>query len=271
MRGRRLGLLWLGVVMLAAGCSSTPATNASSSAPPTAKTFTGLPQVGALFAGAVQGGVHLCTASVVDSPGRNLLITAAHCVYGAGSSLVFAPGYHDGSAPFGAWNVESAYVSPRWLTDQDPQSDFAFLVVAAQQRSGRTTNVEDVVGADRLVVSRGFHVRATVVGYPLATDSPIECSNQTYEHLGFPAFDCAGYVDGTSGGPWITDLDPRTHQGDVYGVIGGLHQGGCTSQVSYSSYFASGIQAVYTEATQGGPGDFVPSAGSDGCPGPAGS
>lgn len=252
------------VVLSGCGTGST----AGSTAPPraAATTFDGLPQVGALFAGSDVGAVHFCTASVVQSPSHDLLVTAAHCVPGTGSSLVFAPGYHDGVSPFGSWRVVAAYVSPRWLSHRDPQTDFAFLKVASQERSGRIVNVQDVVGAYRLVTSQGYRVRATVVGYPFgAGGKPITCANETYDQDGYPTFACGGYVDGTSGSPWITNPGPGTRRGDLYGVIGGLHQGGCTPEISYSSYFGSSVEAVYRRAIRGGAGDDVPSPGNDGC------
>src|SRR6202034_4039008 len=58
-------------------------------------------RVGALF---VRDGNtnHFCTASVVTSPDRDLLITAAHCINGGKGGggyrqdIVFIPGYRDG-------------------------------------------------------------------------------------------------------------------------------------------------------------------------------
>jgi len=267
MKSRRLSLWCVGAMtLLLAGCGSTSTASTDSVSHPAAKAFPGLPQVGALFAGPAEGGVHFCTASVVRSPVHNLLVTAAHCLSGTGSNLVFVPGYHDGIAPYGSWSIGAVYVSSAWLTNRDPQADFAFLTVAPQQRSGQVINVEEVVGGNRLVVSQGFHVRATVVGYPLGTGGkPITCQNETYDHGGYPTFNCDGYVDGTSGSPWITAFDPATRRGDVYGVIGGLHQGGCTPQISYSSYFGSGAEALYNRAIRQGSGDDVPPAGNGGC------
>lgn len=240
--------------------ASTPATR------PAASPSNGLPQVGALFSGPADGSVHFCTASVVHSPGHDLLVTAAHCVAGTGTNLVFVPDYHDGVSPFGSWSVTAAYVSPRWLANQDPQADLAFLAVASHHQSGQAVNVEDIVGADRLVTAQGFRVQATVVAYPLGMGGkPITCTNETHEQDGYPTFECDGYVDGTSGGPWLTNLDPVTQRGDLYGVIGGLHQGGCTPQVSYSPHFSSEAVATYQRAINGGPGDDVASAASDGC------
>src|SRR5690348_8006553 len=48
-----------------------------------AKPFEGAPAVGALFQVTPGGlGRQFCTATVVASPGKDLVITAAHCVYG---------------------------------------------------------------------------------------------------------------------------------------------------------------------------------------------
>jgi V8-like Glu-specific endopeptidase len=254
---------WLGVVVLLAGCSPMPTPGQGPY--PSARSFDGLPQVGALFSGS-DAGPHFCTASVVRSPAHNLLITAAHCLEGTGTNVRFVPMYHDGFAPYGTWAVEAAYVSPSWLTSRDPHEDFAFLTVAPHTLHGKKVNVEDVVGGDRLGTTGGFAVRATVVGYPLGTGGrPIECTNGVYDHLGFLAFDCDGYVNGTSGGPWLIDANRATRRGALYGIIGGLHQGGCTPDISYSSYFGAATTATYQRAVHGAPGDIVPAAGSDGC------
>jgi hypothetical protein len=47
-----------------------------------------------------------CTASIVNSPRGNLIITAAHCLgRKLASTLMFAPYYYDESAPLGEWQV----------------------------------------------------------------------------------------------------------------------------------------------------------------------
>ncbi|MGW3177616.1 hypothetical protein ACWDEN_48050, partial [Streptomyces sp. NPDC001153] len=56
-------------------------------------------RIGAVFEKDDQG-AHFCTASVVRSPHRNMLITAAHCAFDSDSGqplndLVFAPGYRN--------------------------------------------------------------------------------------------------------------------------------------------------------------------------------
>ena len=152
MRARRWVSLWVGVTLIlaVAGCASStghpagvattrPATSALTIPRQSgAVSFDGLSQVGALFAGSSDQGLHFCTASVVHSRGGDVIATAAHCVAGTGTGLLFVPGYHDGIAPYGTWTVSAAYVDPRWLGDHEPMADYAFLTVAPQTRHGRT-------------------------------------------------------------------------------------------------------------------------------------
>ena len=58
--------------------------------------YDGTPAVGALFTiSGGQLGQHFCTASVVDSPVGDLVITAAHCLQGKQPGQVaFVPEYH---------------------------------------------------------------------------------------------------------------------------------------------------------------------------------
>ena len=48
-------------------------------------------------------------------------------------------------------------------------------------------------------------------------------------------FDCDNYTNGTSGGPFLAHVNPKTGDGWVIGVIGGYQQGGDTPNVSYSA------------------------------------
>ena len=81
-------------------------------------------RVGALFEHDANGN-HFCTASVVASPGRDLLITAAHCISGGNSGgyrqdIVFIPGYRDGQEPYGVWIPAHLLVAPQWENSSDP-------------------------------------------------------------------------------------------------------------------------------------------------------
>src|ERR1700748_2410224 len=161
----------------------------------------GTPAVGALFTTpAGRPGQHFCTASVVDSPAGDLLITAAHCVTGASGTIDFVPGYHGSDRPYGTWTVTKVYVDQAWESSSSDDDDFAFLRVG---RPGSSVPVQDVTGAERLAtvtpVSRQL---VQVIGYPNATNQPVTCRNWLRQPMaGQLGFDCGGYTNGNSGGP----------------------------------------------------------------------
>ncbi len=229
-------------------------------------TVVSVPRVGAIFVPYVPGLTqalhlpHTCTGSVVHSPSRNIVVTAAHCILaGNGTGFAFAPGYHDGVFPYGAWTVRRVYVNPAWKANHDPLHDYAFLVVAPRTIAGISKNIEDVVGAYPLGAAPVAGTTVTVDGYLLGShDRPLSCTTSTYLVSGYPTVDCAGFGDGTSGGPWLRG-------GKVVGVIGGLHQGGCVDGTSNTSPFGADTAADLARAAAGGPGDFLGVPGSDGC------
>lgn len=220
---------------------------------PTAHQVVSVPATGALFYPSVLGlvptlgGPHFCTASVVSSPTRDLLVTAAHCVFGTGASIEFAPLLHDSALPGGVWDVTKIYIDPAWTKSFDPRHDVAFLRVAAH--AGK--KIQDVVAGHRL----GTPLAGTPVnvsGYPMGSRGrPVTCTAPLTLVQGYSGISCAGFGSGTSGGPWI-------QHGAVVGVIGGLEQGGCSADVEYSTPFGSSVRALFARAVAGGAGDAVP-------------
>jgi V8-like Glu-specific endopeptidase len=187
---------------------------------------------------------------VVGSPHGDLVITAAHCASGSAADLVFVPGYHGGAAPYGIWTVTKVYADKAWTSSADPDDDVAFLKVGQQ---GSIVPIEDVTGAERLETGTPAHQLVEVIGYPNGTNLPIACRNWTREPMSDQLeFDCGGYTDGTSGGPFLASVNPLTGQGAVIGVIGGYEQGGDTPQVSYSAMFGKNVAALYRTAVAGG-------------------
>jgi hypothetical protein len=226
---------------------------------PTGQAFAGVAAVGALFpagaatgsvSGLSTGGAHFCTASVVDSPAGDLAVTAAHCVAGSHLPVVFVPGYHDGQAPYGTWLVTHVFTDTAWSASADPDDDVAFLQLAPDADG---VTVEAVTGADRLDTGSSDHALAKVIGYPSDTDEPVWCVNWTREFSPTQLeFDCGGYPNGTSGGPFITDVSPASGEGAVIGVIGGYQQGGDTDAVSYSIVFGASVASLYQDAEAAG-------------------
>jgi len=219
--------------------------------------FSGVPQVGALFgtsSGSIDGQGHYCSGSVVNSPEGDIVVTAAHCVYdssGVYTDIAFVPGYHDGQDPYGVWIPSAVVVAPQWASDSDPDYDVAFLVV---HEEGSSSKIQDVVGSDQLQVRPGYTGLTQVIGYPESTERPIACTNFTKQFtdssLASPEmeFDCADFTSGTSGGPFLQDVDANTGLGEVVGVVGGYQAGGDTAGVSYAAYFGDWVGSLYTQA-----------------------
>jgi hypothetical protein len=216
-----------------------------------AQAFSGTPAVGALFTTSDgRLGQHFCTASVVNSPHGDLVISAAHCAAGAAGKTVFIPGYHNGVIPYGVWHVTKVYTDKAWAVSASPDDDVAFLKVS---QPNSTTPIEDVTGAETLRTGTSAHQMVEVIGYPDGTSEPVACRNWTREPMADQLeFDCGGYPDGTSGGPFLADVNPLTGQGTVIGVIGGYEQGGLVPQVSYAAMFEANVAALYRTAAAGG-------------------
>ena len=210
-------------------------------------------RVGALFEHDVSG-EHFCTASVVASPGKDLLITAAHCINGGNGSgyktdIVFIPDYRDGVAPYGVWTPQRLLVAPQWAKSADPDFDVGFVVL--QTHDGE--NIQQVLGASQLGIDSGYKYLVRVTGYPDSADAPITCLNWTSRQSATQLkFDCDGYTGGTSGSPWVTHFDTRSRTGTIVGVIGGYQQGGDTPSISYSVYLNNDIHQLYEQAISDG-------------------
>jgi V8-like Glu-specific endopeptidase len=249
-RGWLAGLLLAGLTLAAALWPAAPTAMATS------VPFSGTPAVGALFSAASDGllGPHFCTASVVDSPGGDLLMTAAHCVQGYSASapagLVFVPGYDQGSAPYGLWQVTRIFVDRAWASEADPDDDVAFLTVAQPS----STTLQRVTGAESLAIGQPAAGVLRVIGYPEDQDQPIQCDNRVSSFSASQMqFNCKGFTNGTSGSPLLAGLNPATGTGTVIGVIGGYQQGGDTPDVSYAAALRGNVQALYDQAVAAAP------------------
>jgi len=145
------------------------------------------------------------------------------------------------------------------MRSNDPKHDVAILRLAPQHRNGTTRSIEQVTGAFTLGTAPPPGTTVHLTGYPAGSGgSPITCTTATTTTSGYPTIHCPGFVGGTSGGPWV-------HANTTVGVIGGLHEGGCTADISYSAPFDSSTTALLARAEAGGRGDAALPPLSDGC------
>ncbi|MFI0978586.1 trypsin-like serine peptidase [Streptomyces sp. NPDC021093] len=203
----------------------------------------------------VDGDEHWCTASVVDSPKGNVVVTAAHCVYEeegtAARKISFAPGFAGqgkGKQPYGAWQIRSVQVDDRWQEQEDDPYDFAFLTLEPDAQ-GR--EVQDVVGAAGLDWESEPQRQVTVIGYPEPDHNPdnhpVTCTTDSRVDKDLPGMvqmRCAGFWNGTSGSPWLTDYRGPDKPGKLIGVL----SGGDTDSESTAALFGAPARALYQRA-----------------------
>jgi hypothetical protein len=248
--GRISGPLYVAVVLVVSAGTSASLASADDGPGPFAVSAVApagpqTARVGALFAAdrrsSLAGG-HFCTASVVHSPHRDLVVSAAHCLDGDDDrDLVFVPGYRDGRAPYGVWTVRGSFLPDGWREGQDEDSDVAFAVLDDQDGKG----VEDVVGGNRFVAGMATGATAvTVTGYPNTGEVPVSCTNKPTAHSRTQQrIECPGLSGGTSGSPWVNGDE------QVVGVLGGHEKGGATDDISYSVVLGREAAELYQDAT----------------------
>lgn len=254
LRGAQPALLALGsVAAVLAGFLFSPSAGQATARPLNSAADRRNAAIGALFTITSSGqlGSHFCTASVVDSPAGNLVLTAAHCLRGrAAGQIVFVPGYADGQRPFGTFGVTAVLEDQRWRSSADPDDDFAFLVV---RQPGTTTPVEDLTGGESVGIGAAAGRTVRVAGYPNSRQEPVTCENTARAvSLTQFQFDCGGFTDGTSGSPLLAGSGPSGRPGTVIGVIGGYEQGGDTPSVSYAARFGRRLAILYQQAQAAG-------------------
>lgn len=233
--------------------------------------FDGVPAVGRMYV--MKGaGAYFCTASVVSSPGRNLVLSAGHCLLGSDTRQVaFVPRYTRAKPrPYGMFPVlrdsagrSKVWIDQRYKTQGAEKAATLDVAFAAVGPNAAGSKVENAVGGNRLLTGSTFtHAKVTLIGHPASAARPRVCVNRTTKFTStdpkspgsFLRIDCTGFPGGTSGGPFITRFDDRTRTGDVVGVIGGWKTGGPTADTSYSAYFGAEIRKLYQAAVAGAKG-----------------
>jgi V8-like Glu-specific endopeptidase len=238
----------------------------------TGEHFDGVKSVGTLFSTTSDMKAHNCTASVVRSPGRNLILTAGHCL---GHNAAFVPKYDHtksaGDQPYGIWPVDEWFRDSQYASDRSANSDLDFTFASLKENGGR--KVQDLVGANTLARTPGFVNQVTVIGYPMvkydSQDRAFRCPNVGTTPL--PAYnqmqiDCAGMWGGVSGGPWFSKFDSSGETGEIIGNVGGFLQGGpdvktdnpLYNRITYSPLHGDRFFQLYDDAQKGLHTDYGP-------------
>jgi V8-like Glu-specific endopeptidase len=212
-------------------------------------------------------GDYECTASSVDSPAGNVIVTAGHCITESGvtsTDLVFVPGLEGTSQPYGRFPVAVSAMTGKALTwttnewatgDQTAASALNFDVGFAKVSDVGGKSLEQTVGSFGIEFSPDLG-RVTVFGYPgRSTNSDgytlQYCTGLQFTDVavGDATTDRAtlcNMAGGSSGGPWLRDFDRSTGGGTVTSVVSFSYN--TAPEVLYGPLFGDVVKAVYDQA-----------------------
>lgn len=235
----------------------------------------------------------ICTATVIDTPARNLAITAAHCVSGGGDDIVFRPGSianpgasddarsgrstrpspgvrpsqgSDDQTSHGTWQVTRVYATKAWIDSQSGADDVAVIALSPVPGFRPTSSLQEMTGGHTIWQRDLPNRRSTIIGYPASAEGkPVQCNARIVEHNGLPALKCLGASRALAGAPWF-DLTDTTTPRRVMGVTGGHQRGGCDVNYAYTPTLGDNVVRLIARALRGEPGDTLPSTGDSPCP-----
>ncbi|MDQ6526051.1 hypothetical protein RB608_20710 [Nocardioides sp. LHD-245] len=208
---------------------------------------------------------YVCSAAAVNTPERNLVVTAGHCVNSGGVSgflggcragtyftnFLFVPAYDHRAAPYGSWVGTHAVTHSEWIQQCDAFArDQAMVAVAPL--NGR--NLVDVVGGNGLAwnyPAREDGVR--IVGWPAeppydgqsrqeCTGSSTPLPQSTDAQLSCPM------NQGSSGGPWFLRM-ASADTGFIWAVTSRLIEG---RSILLATPFDASIESLLAAARTAG-------------------
>ena len=185
-----------------------------------------------------QGGrAGFCSGTAINSPSRQLVLTAGHCVNSGpvdgtrfsfwSTYMEFVPAYNGGQAPFGAFVAQrgEVYALTPWVRRGNPNFDMgAFLAYP----NAAAQNVADTVGGVGIAVDLSRRQQFQTFGYPgrigylQQCDSPFVGSDRnTYRLGGKPTMSIRCHWNpGASGGGWLINGGTMINSVISYGLRG---------------------------------------------------
>ena len=167
---------------------------------------------------------YVCSGSVVDAPNGATVMTAGHCVRGAtqyATNRVFVPGYDGGAQPFGVFPARSLTALPGFNpADQPPLYGLDLAVVKVGPNVAGQSLQQAVGGGQPVAFDATSPVDARAFGFPQEPPYVGNVLEQCAGTLGVdPGSQDLGLrcdlTGGSSGGPWLADLDPATGVGRI--------------------------------------------------------
>lgn len=199
-------------VIPAFGSTGQPWYGSSTQAPATT--------TGKIFFSDHNGGNWVCSGSLVNSAGQDLVITAGHCVYGtAGGELpagetwhsnwVFAPDYSNGSAPYGYWSARQLWTLTYYMNNDDEPDD---LGAALLNPNSNGVKAVALLGGQGFAWNQSSSQYIYDFGYPAAAPFNGQTLQYCTNQAGFGwwndmEFLPCNFTGGSSGGPWLMNFN----------------------------------------------------------------
>lgn len=176
-----------------------------------------------------------CTGSVINTPSKRLVLTAAHCLNYLGlwsDHIYFVPDYDRGRRPYGSWVWKSAWITRPWARapyEAMANYDLGIVVTSRSRRGHRVGNIAGALPYNTFPRRNG---RSRIYGYPAGKNRGKEirvCANRrTWRGPGYsrrlpgPVGMTArcNMAAGSSGGPWLSAY--RGPAGGTQWIIDGL-------------------------------------------------
>ncbi|MEU6424478.1 hypothetical protein ABZ860_01175 [Microbispora sp. NPDC046973] len=222
---------------------------------------------------------HWCTGTAVQSPYRNIVATAGHCLLdieapaGALAKWVFVPGYSEGATPFGLYVGKQAETHYDFDDIRDNDRDYAFVnvyngvVFSAPDVLTNVGRMGDNVGGQGLAINQPLAPTADVFGHPAGPnpDGSVPYTGETLERSTGSTFarkvtslrmDRPVGVDspftgaGSLGSSWLIDYADGSRTGYLNGITISVADtdGDGRYDTGVSPYFDSELYEVYRNA-----------------------
>ncbi|MFV0459736.1 MAG: trypsin-like serine peptidase [Actinomycetales bacterium] len=209
----------------------------------------------------MDGQNYACSASVVNSAGKNTVWTAGHCVHGGrggswATNWSFVPAYDDDLAnprPYGTWTARQLWALTSWTGSSDFTSDMAVAVM--NPRNGH--HIVNYLGGHGLRINASKSTSMNIFGYsavaPLDGGNLRKCQGTSSPEVSFLWWSsdtlkvsCSDMNRGASGGPWLANY------GGGYGYLNGINSrvdSYTNPRLVMSAYFDDSALTLYNATT----------------------
>ncbi|HEY3685611.1 MAG TPA: trypsin-like serine protease [Streptosporangiaceae bacterium] len=197
------------------------------------------------------GDEYFCSAGVVNSGNRDVVVTAGHCLKdgkgGWASKWTFVPGYKSGKRPYGSYTARRMFVAKGWSSKADDNDDIGMAAVNTVGGS----HVMDKVGGQGIAFGKARPKSAWAFGYPadppygggklVYCDGKLSRDSETSDQ----GMRC-DMTEGASGGPWLSGFHRASGSGTVVSVTSFKYSD--DQAVMYGPYLGAQARDVYRRA-----------------------